>query len=135
MGPGTTPVTRPDPSPAPRKQKAWKFGRLAETLAAWHLRVRGYRIVARGFRVPVGEIDIIARRGDTLVFVEVKARTDPEAAAGALSSRQTRRITRAAGAFVQARPKLAGLDQRFDVILVCPWRLPVHMVDAWRPEG
>ena len=129
------PATRPVPPPAPRKQKAWKFGRLAETLAAWHLRVRGYRIVARGFRVPVGEIDIVARRGDTLVFVEVKARTDPAAAAEALSARQTRRITLAADAFVQARPALAGLDQRFDVILVCPWRLPVHRVDAWRPQG
>ena len=137
MSPGTAPETPPAPfpSPAPRKQKAWKFGRLAETLAAWHLRVRGYRIVARGFRVPVGEIDIVARRGGTLVFVEVKARTDPAAAAEALTSRQTRRITLAAGAFVQARPGLAGLDQRFDVILVCPWRLPVHMMDAWRPEA
>ncbi len=139
MSPEKPPVTpRVTPSkthPAPRKQKAWKFGRLAETLAAWHLRVRGYRIVARGFRVPVGEIDIVARRGETLVFIEVKARTDPAAAAEALTSRQIRRITLAAGAFVQARPRLAGLDQRFDVILVCPWRLPVHMVDAWRPEG
>ena len=86
-------------APAPRKQKAWKFGRLTVTLAPWHLRVRGYRFVARGFRAPVGEIDIVARRSGTFVFVEVKAKPDP-AAAGTLSFRQARRNTRAAGAFI-----------------------------------
>ena len=62
-----------------KKQQAWKFGRFAEGLAAWHLRFRGYRIVARGFRSTVGEIDIVARRGRILVFVEVKARGNLDA--------------------------------------------------------
>jgi putative endonuclease len=57
-----------------KKQTAEKFGRFAETLAAWSLRIKGFRIIARGFRTPVGEIDIIARRGGLLVFIEVKAR-------------------------------------------------------------
>lgn len=121
------------PTRQPR-QKAWKFGRFAETLAAWSLRLRGYRILARGFRVPVGEIDIVARRGELVVFVEVKARQDKPTAAESLRPRQTARITRAAQAFMQAHPRLNEMDQRFDVILVCPWRLPVHLVDAWRPE-
>ena len=57
-----------------KKQTAEKFGRFAETLAAWSLRIKGFRIISRGFRTPVGEIDIIARRGGLLVFIEVKAR-------------------------------------------------------------
>ena len=116
------------------KQTAEKFGRFAETLAAWSLRVKGYRIIARGFRCRVGEIDIIARRGGLLVFVEVKARRNIADAAWSVRPRQTDRITRASGAFVQDRPSLEELDQRFDVILVSPWRWPVHLVDAWRPE-
>ncbi len=116
------------------RQKAWRYGRFAETLAAWHLRVRGYRVLRRGFRAPVGEIDIVARRGSLIVFVEVKARKDRAAAAESITPRQTARIVRAAGAFLQAHPHLGDLDQRFDVILISPWRLPVHLVDAWRPE-
>ena len=116
------------------RQKAWQFGRFAEALAAWYLRFRGYRVIRRGFRVPVGEIDIVARRGGLVVFVEVKARKNRAAAAIAITPGQTARIVRAAQAFLQAHPHLGNLDQRFDVILVCPWRLPVHLVDAWRPE-
>ncbi|MFQ5765248.1 MAG: YraN family protein [Rhodospirillales bacterium] len=124
-------MTRP---PADKKRNAWRYGRFAEALSAWHLRARGYRIVSRGFRSAAGEIDIVARRGRVLVFVEVKARRELSAAAESLGPRQTGRIARAAGAFVQSRPGLAGLDQRFDVMLVRPWRLPVHLEDAWRPQ-
>jgi putative endonuclease len=113
------------------RQKAWRFGRFAETLAAWHLRFRGYRVIQRGFRAAVGEIDIVARRGGLVVFVEVKARKDR---AAAVTPGQTARIVRAAQAFLQAHPHFSNFDQRFDVILVSPWRLPVHLVDAWRPE-
>ncbi len=127
-------TARMSPAKRQKKQQAWKFGRFAEGLAAWHLRFRGYRIVARGFRSTVGEIDIVARRGRVLVFIEVKARKDLGAAAQSLRPRQAGRIVRAAGAFIQSRPALSALDQRFDVILVVPWKLPVHLVDAWRPE-
>lgn len=116
------------------KRDAWRYGRFAETLAAWHLRLRGWRIVARGFRTHAGEIDIVARRGRVLAFVEVKARRDLDTAAEALRARQTGRIARAAGAFLQARPGLGGCDVRFDVMLVRPWRLPRHVADAWRPQ-
>ena len=98
------------------------------------MRFRGYRIVARGFRSTVGEIDIVARRGQVLAFVEVKARKDLDAAAQSLRPRQAGRIVRTAGAFIQSRPALSALDQRFDVILVVPWKLPVHLGDAWSPE-
>ncbi|MDA1088851.1 MAG: YraN family protein [Proteobacteria bacterium] len=117
-----------------KKRTAEKFGRFAEALAAWSLRLKGYRIIARGFRSRVGEIDIIARRGGRLIYVEVKARHNIADAAESVRPRQAARIIRAAGAFLQTRADLGGLDQRFDVILVSPWRWPVHLVDAWRPE-
>ncbi len=97
------------------------------------LRLKGYRILARGFRLPVGEIDLVAARGGVVAFVEVKRRGDLVGAIEAISSRQRRRIARAAEAFMAARPDLAGKDQRFDVVLVAPRRLPRHILDAWRP--
>ncbi len=117
------------------RRRAQRYGRLAETACVWHLRLLGYRILARGFRTPVGELDIVARRSGVLVVVEVKARGDLSTAAESLGPRQRGRIARAASAFQQARPSCAGLDVRFDVMLVRPWRLPVHLPDAWRHES
>jgi putative endonuclease len=114
-----------------RRQRAERRGRLAEWLCLWHLRLRGWRIVARGWRCPAGEIDIIARRGAVLAIVEVKSRDDLSVAATALSPRQRRRIARAAEAFLGTRPDLAGLDLRFDVMLVARHRLPRHWPGAW----
>ncbi len=108
-------------------------GRKAERLAAWLLMLKGYRILARRFASPVGEIDLIARRGDLLLFVEVKRRDSLETAAAALRPAQQRRIGRAAEAFLRDRPELAALRLRFDLVLVTPGRLPRHLPDAWRP--
>ena len=108
------------------------LGRWAESLAAWSLRLRGYRILARRFRTPLGEIDLVARRGRLLAFVEVKARCDLEQALVALSPRQRERTSRAAELFLLRRPDLAGHTLRFDLIAIRPWRLPRHLVDAWR---
>ncbi len=116
------------------RRRARHFGRLAESLCAWHLRLLGYRIVARGFRTKVGEIDIVARRGGVLAVVEVKGREDMATAAESLGNRQRRRIARTAEAFVKARPGFARLDIRFDVMLVRPWRLPRHLTGAWRTD-
>jgi putative endonuclease len=113
-----------------RRREAW--GRLAETLAAWSLRLHGFRIVARRFRTPLGEIDLIARRRDLLAFVEVKARADPERAASALSPRQRRRTARAAELFLLRHPEHAGCTMRFDLITVRRWRMPRHLPDAWQ---
>jgi putative endonuclease len=115
-----------------RRQAAHAWGRVAEGLAAWWLRLKGYRVVAHGFRARQGEIDLIARRGTVLAFVEVKARASPEAALVAVTNRQQRRIGRAAAAFLSQRPELAALSPRFDVIVLSPWRRPRHLVDAWR---
>ena len=115
------------------RAEAERRGRRAERLAAWMLRLRGYRILARRFACPAGEIDLVARRGDLLAFVEVKHRDRPEAGAEALRPAQRRRILRAAEAFLQRRPDLAGLRLRFDLVLIAPGHLPRHLRDAWRP--
>ncbi|WP_029010771.1 YraN family protein [Azospirillum halopraeferens] len=107
-------------------------GRFAEALCRLSLRLRGYRIVAERLRTPLGEIDIIARRGDTLAIVEVKARADWATASEAVSARQRGRLARAAHVFLATRPQYAGLTLRFDVMLVTPWAWPRHLKDAWR---
>jgi putative endonuclease len=107
-------------------------GRTAEAVCAALLRLKGFRILARRFRTPVGEIDIVARRGRVVAFIEVKARADLVTAGESVGLRQRRRIARAAQAFLQKRPELQHLDLRFDVVLLAPWRLPLHISDAWR---
>ena len=115
------------------RRRAERYGRHAESLAAWLLRLKGYRILARGYRSRVGELDIVARRGRVLAFVEVKARGDVSEAAEALRPAQRSRIARAAEAFQASRPELRALLVRFDVVLVAPGRRPHHLPDAWRP--
>lgn len=124
---------RAERAASPRRQAAYSRGRVAERWAAWWLRLRGYRILASDFRVPQGEIDLIARRGDLVVFVEVKRRDDAVRAAEAISGRQRVRIERAATAFLQRYPELARCRLRFDALLLAPRRLPRHLADAWRP--
>jgi len=118
--------------PGTGKREAYFYGRFAEARCAWGLRLKGYRILARRHRSRVGEIDIIARRGRTLVFVEVKARQSLEAALESVTARQRRRIQNAAQLYLTRDPRLAALDLRFDVMLVTRWRWPRHIVDAWR---
>ena len=88
-----------------RRVDADRFGRWAEMRCVWRLRLTGYRVLARRFRSPVGEIDIVARRGGTVAFVEVKARASHDSAAFALTDSQLRRIARAAEALPHAIPR------------------------------
>ncbi|MDE0059845.1 MAG: YraN family protein [Defluviicoccus sp.] len=111
------------------KREAERFGRWAERAASVYLALKGYRILARRFRSPAGEIDLVARRGRLVVYVEVKARRGEPAE---IPGRQRRRILRAAEHFLKLRPELASCDQRFDAILIRPARLPTHLKDAWR---
>lgn len=114
-----------------QEREVW--GRFAETLAAWSLRLKGYRILARRFKTPLGELDLVARRGQLVAFIEVKARTDLDQALIALGPRQRERTARAAELFLLRHPGHAGCTLRFDLIAVRPWRLPHHLIDAWRP--
>ena len=114
------------------RHAAQRWGRWAERLAAWRLRLAGYRVVARNFRSPVGEIDLVVRRGRVLAFVEVKSRGLLADAAEAIRPAQQARIRNAASAFLARHPQLATLDLRFDAVLVPPGRFPRHLPDAWR---
>ena len=117
-----------------KRKRAWRWGHIAEAMCAAYLVCRGYRILARRLRSPVGEIDLLARRGRTLSIIEVKARQDLATAAEAISERQRARLIRAAEWLIAGRPELAGLTIRFDAMLVRPWRMPQHIVDAWRAD-
>ncbi|MGH6954083.1 MAG: YraN family protein [Alphaproteobacteria bacterium] len=117
------------------RRAAYRLGRRAEAFCALLLFLRGYRILARGYRTPFGEIDIVARRGGLVALIEVKARGSVARAAEAVSSGQRARVADAARLFLAKNPALAHLDLRFDAMLVAPWRLPKHVPDAWRPEG
>jgi len=110
---------------------AFALGLSAESRAAAYLVAKGYRIVARRWRSPVGEIDIVARRRGTLIFVEVKARERLDDAAEAVIVRQQRRIIAAAEAWLATHPDHANLDIRFDVVLVAPKSLPRHIMAAF----
>ena len=113
------------------RKVAEKRGRRAEALACWWLRLRGWRILAQRARVAGGEVDIIARRGRTLAFVEVKARASDEAAALALDSYRLRRVAVAAERLAP-RFMRPGDDIRIDAVFVVPRRLPRHLPDVWQ---
>jgi len=115
---------------------SYRRGQRAETLAVWWLRLKGYRILVRrhvtGRGSGAGEIDIIARRGKVLAFVEVKARPDEERALSAITLAQRKRLWRAAEGFLARHPELAHLHSRFDALYILPGRWPRHLADAWR---
>ena len=114
-----------------KRQQAERGGRRAERLAAWWLRLKGWRILAVRARTPVGEVDLVARRGRTLAFVEVKARATEADAALALDDWRLRRVARAAEALA---PRYAreGDVIRIDALFMVPRRWPRHLTDVWR---
>ena len=113
------------------RRAAFRYGLSAESRAAAYLLAKGYRIAARRFKSPMGEIDIVARRRGLLVFVEVKARSRFDDAAEAVTARQQRRIVAAAEYWLAAHPEDAVGDIRFDAVLVVPRRIPRHIPAAF----
>ncbi len=116
------------------RPSAFRTGLSAESKAAAYLMLKGFRIVARRWRSPAGEIDIVARRGKLLIFVEVKARAHLDDAAYSVTERQQRRIAGAAGAWLAAHPDDAACNMRFDAILVTPRRFPQHIPAAFETD-
>lgn len=114
-----------------RKRRSERKGRRAEWLAALALMLKGYRIVSLRYRTSVGEVDIVARKGDLIAFVEVKARSDLAAGVDAVSYPAQRRIAAAGELFISRQRDSERLSWRHDVIVVSPWKWPVHLEDAF----
>ena len=112
--------------------KAYKAGLRAEDLAALLLTFKFYRICARRFKTPFGEIDLIAQRGRTIAFIEVKSRLAHADGLHAVSPRAQKRIIDAARFYTARQPRYADYAMRFDVITVIPWRSVRHLRNAWR---
>ena len=112
------------------RQRAERGGRRAEKLAAFWLQLKGWKILGRRVRTPVGEVDLVARRGRVVAFVEVKARATSEEAGLALDEYRLRRVAAAAEALAQ-RFARDGDDIRLDAIFIVPRRLPRHMANIW----
>jgi putative endonuclease len=112
------------------RTKALHFGLQAETVAALMLQMKLYTILDRRYRIREGEVDIIARRGATIAFIEVKARPTLDAAAIAITAEKTRRISRAARHWVATHPWAARCILRGDAIFVAPRKLPLHVIAA-----
>jgi putative endonuclease len=117
---------------APEKRKrAERRGRWSEWGAAMFLMARGYRILAMRYRVRAGEVDIIARRGEVIAFVEVKARRDLMVAIDAVTFTSQNRIRAAGDHWLARQPDAARLSLRYDIVAIVPWTWPRHIEDAF----
>ncbi len=110
-----------------RREQAERDGRRAEQLAALWLRLKGFRLLARRLRTRHGEIDLVMRRGQLLLFVEVKARATMEEAEAALMPRGLARMRAATRLVIGRFDKKAQLNHRFDAVLIAPRRFPRHI--------
>ena len=122
-----------------RGLKARNDGYAAETVAAWYLRLKGYRILARNFKPPrlsgAGEIDIIARKGNVVAFVEVKQRKTFDDAAYCIDERTKARRIAGAQYYLSTNGEAADLQPRFDAVLISAGGPPVHLENAWECES
>lgn len=106
-------------------------GLRAEFWAALYLRLKGYRVLEQRFKTPLGEIDMVVRRGRRLAFVEVKWRATAAQAAEAIHSRNRDRVRRAAALYLQRHPEYTGWEVGFDALVMAPRAWPRHMRNAW----
>lgn len=111
--------------------KSYRKGQRAEHLAALALRLKGFRLVARRYKTPVGEVDLIMRRGDVVLFVEVKARATRRLALDNISRTAQQRIEAAAHWWLGRQSEAGKLSWRFDVVAVVPRRWPIHFENVW----
>ena len=128
---GISPPDKPTKTASPARVAAFRTGLSAESRAAAYLMAKGYRILAKRYRTPHGEIDLVARRRNLVAFIEVKARASLDDAAFAVTPRQQGRIINAAQVWLMAHPEHAEFELRFDAILIAPRRLPRHVIAAF----
>ncbi|MEI4481105.1 MULTISPECIES: YraN family protein [unclassified Phyllobacterium] len=110
-----------------KRHKAYRRGHSAERLAAFAVVLKGYRIVDRRYRTKLGEIDLIARRGNIVLIIEVKARRTLQQAMDSVNPLAMRRIEAAADQWLARQPDHDRLSLRFDLVAILPWRWPVHV--------
>ncbi len=118
-------------APSEKRVRAERSGRLAETLAAFAYRLRGFEILDRRFKAAGGEIDLVARRGTLLVFAEVKRRAEIDTALLAVTYKNRRRMEAAVRSWLARHPKLSGSDIRYDIAAIAGWRVEIAAA-AWR---
>ena len=114
-----------------RRQQAEQAGRWAELAALWYLRCKGYRLLAHRYKSPMGEIDLIMRKGDVTAFIEVKARRSADAAVLAVTPTQAKRISAAARSFMGRDRMAARQACRFDIVAISPYQWPSHIENAF----
>lgn len=114
-----------------RRKAAYRRGHYSEWLAALALMIKGYRILERRYRTRLGEIDLIARRGDLVLIVEVKARRSLVDAMEAIARQSERRIEAAADIWLSRQPDYGRFSLRFDMVAVLPWRWPLHVENVF----
>jgi len=122
---------RPTDTATRKRRRAHALGLNAETLAAWYLRLTGWRVLKHRYKTGAGEIDLIVKRGKIVAFVEVKARKTRLAALEAVTPASQKRIARAAKIFVARHPKAGFYTLRFDIVIIRPWALPERVVNAF----
>jgi putative endonuclease len=115
------------------RRAAYRHGHVAEAAAMLLLLAKGFRPIARRYRTPLGEIDLVVKRGRVIAFVEVKARASRHDALQSVGLESERRIVDAADLWLARHPGAAGLDLRYDMVVVTPWQFPLHLADAFRP--
>ena len=114
-----------------KRQKAYHFGILAEKIVIWFLRLKGYKILHWRYKTYFGEIDIIAKKGKTVIFIEVKARKYQKAIEEIFGEKQALRVKKAAQMFIDKSPNLHDFSYRFDLILLDKFLLPKHLLNFW----
>ena len=124
------PAPVPKPAPSPKRQSAEASGRRGERIAGWWLRLKGWRILDRRVRTPAGEVDLVARKGTLVAFVEVKLRKTAAELDFAIDERRLARVA-AAAEFLMPTYAGPGDDIRVDVILIAPGTRPRHIENAW----
>jgi putative endonuclease len=113
---------------------AYSKGKEGERLAAMWLRLKGYRIIAERYKTPYGEIDLVAKRGSLIAFIEVKATKTVNDGLYAITPRQQQRIANAAQIWIQENAANDKLDYRFDALIVAKGKAPQHITNAWQVE-
>ena len=114
------------------RKRSQIWGHAAEYCCITWLMLKGYSILARRYRNNFGEIDIIAKRGNTVAFIEVKARTDKAEALASITPMKQQRLVRAAEMYLASMQRFAHHRLRFDaMVITSPWNIH-HLQDAWR---